>query len=105
MESNYGNGESNKLNANKGETINELAHRHMLNPNHTTTDEELKNARIEFADNSASFEDLEKLTEVDNSTVLPGLSLENNDSAANCDGNASMNKNESSVPNPYDVLK
>lgn len=35
----------------KSETISELARRHSLNQNHTTTDEELKNARIEFNDN------------------------------------------------------
>ncbi|MEJ7679718.1 MAG: hypothetical protein WKG06_18040 [Segetibacter sp.] len=35
----------------KSETISQLARRHLLNENHTTTDEELKNARIEFDDN------------------------------------------------------
>lgn len=37
------------VNANQ-ETISELAHRHLLDPNHETTDEELRTVRIEFVD-------------------------------------------------------
>lgn len=33
----------------KGETIRQLAHRHLLDPSHTTTDEELLNAQLEFS--------------------------------------------------------
>ncbi len=32
----------------KVETIRELAKRHLLDPSHTTTDEELTNARLEY---------------------------------------------------------
>lgn len=35
------------------ETISELAHRHLRDKNHTTTDEELRNARIELSNMSS----------------------------------------------------
>ena len=76
----------------------------MLNPNHTTTDEELKNARIEFSDAGSSFEDLEDLAEADNTTILPHSASEDNDTTTAANNTTSIKK-ESPVPNPYDVVK
>lgn len=88
-----------------GETISELAHRHMLNKNHTTTDEELKNARIEFDKNpDPSVSELSQLSDVDHSTVFPPLPFEKNlmrEDKEISDSNTEKN----SIPNPYDVLK
>lgn len=89
---------------NKSETIRELAHRHLLDQNHTTSDEELKNARIEFNDNyDTSIEGLSEMSEIDNNTVLPPLPFEKNNHDLD---NKTSNSNipEKSVPNPYDVL-
>ncbi len=56
----------------KSETISELARRHLLNENHTTTDEELKNARIEFNDIfDASSVYLSPIPNENNNIVLP----------------------------------
>ncbi|MDB5249081.1 MAG: hypothetical protein JWQ40_3475 [Segetibacter sp.] len=41
----------------KGETIRQLAHRHLRDQNHTTTDEELKNALLEFSPYAYSAEE------------------------------------------------
>jgi hypothetical protein len=88
----------------KSETIRELAHRHMLNENHTTTDEELKNARIEFDDNfDTSFKDLSDLYNIDNSTVLPPLPFEKNNGTID-DKTSDSNNHEKSFPNSYDIL-
>lgn len=71
----------------KGETISQLVRRHIRDKNHTTTDEELRNARIEFNDiTENSMEDLSQLSKVDNSSVLP-------------------EQHTPSVPNPYEILK
>lgn len=88
----------------KSETISELARRHRLNQNHTTTDEELKNARIEFSDNfDTSVEDLSNLSNVDNDTVLPPLPFEQNVAEINNQPSAA-NTVQKSFPNPYNVL-
>lgn len=93
-----------KPKAGKGETISELARRHRLNENHTTTDEELKNARIEFNDNfDTSVEDLFNLSNVDNNTVLPPLPFEKNAGNINNESPDS-NTGQKSFPNPYNVL-
>lgn len=42
------NNTKNDIKAAQSETIAQLAHRHLLDPKHTTSDEELRNARIEF---------------------------------------------------------
>ena len=81
----------------KGETIAELAHRHLKDENHVTTEEEIRNARIEFSTPPAQDEDTEKLFEVDNSTVfspLPGEDVEDE----------KEKKGKGHNPNPYDVL-
>lgn len=44
---------TNHQRAKKGETISQLAHRHLLDENHTTTDEELQNVRLELSENNA----------------------------------------------------
>lgn len=88
----------------KSETISELARRHLLNQNHTTTDEELKNARIEFHDNfDTSVEDLSNLSNVDNNTVLPPLPFEKNADNKN-NQSSDSNTEQKSFPNPYNVL-
>jgi hypothetical protein len=88
----------------KSETISQLARRHLLNQYHTTTDEEIKNARIEFNDNfDASVEDLSNLSNVDNNTVLPPLSYKQNGGDIN-DESSDSNTDQKSFPNPYNVL-
>jgi hypothetical protein len=89
----------------KGETISELARRHMLNKDHMTTDEELKNARIEFNEYpDASVSELSRLSEVDHETVFPPLPFEKNIMQEDKEISDSDSKNPS-IPNPYDVLK
>ena len=51
----------------KGETIRQLAHRHLRDENHTTTDEELKNALLELSSYGYSTE--ENRYQVDNTTT------------------------------------
>lgn len=89
---------------NKSETISELAHRHLLDENHTTSDEELKNARIEFNDDhDTSIEGLSEMSEIDNNTLLPPLPFEkNNDDLDNKTSDEDSRKK--SPPNPYDIL-
>ena len=88
----------------KSETIRELARRHLLNQNHTTTDEELKNARIEFNDNfDNSVEDLSNLSNVDNNTLLPSLPFEHDSENIN-NMPSDSNTDQKSFPNPYNVL-
>lgn len=56
----------------KQETASELAHRHLLDPNHVTTDEELRNVSLEFRD-----EDAEK--QLDEAAKADGVEIENDD--------------------------
>jgi hypothetical protein len=87
----------------KGETIRELAHRHLLNKNHTTTDEEIKNARIEFSNNpDSSVLALAPLAQADNDTVLPPLTY---DDGSDANENIVSDRDKSPLPNPYTVLK
>ena len=66
----------------KKETISELAHRHLTDENHTTSDEELMNATVEFSSNvKAGDEDVAEAP--DDEETLPG---------------------KSPLPNPYDVV-
>ncbi|MDB5190815.1 MAG: hypothetical protein JWQ96_378 [Segetibacter sp.] len=81
----------------KGETISQLAHRHLADESHVTTDEEFKNARIEFS--SPPAQDEENLFEVDNTTVLPPFPGEN--SLATEDDDKDLKRQS---PNPYDLL-
>ena len=52
------------------ETIRELANRHLKDPNHTTTDEEIRNAKVVIDEMVEMDEDVERMFRVDNSTVL-----------------------------------
>jgi len=86
----------------KRETISELAHRHILDPNHTTTDEELRNALIEFNKPSDfSVSGLAKLAAVDSEAVIPSLPFEKENNTSR--PNAAADE-ENSVPNPYNIL-
>jgi ribosome biogenesis SPOUT family RNA methylase Rps3 len=58
----------------KKETIRELASRHLKDPNHTTTDEEIRNAKV----------------------VIDGTDLE--------DDEMLFETNSTTVPNPYNVV-
>ena len=81
-------------------TISELARLHLTDPNHTTTDEEMRNATLELTENVEV--DEENLYEVDNTTVIPAMSIETSEEE-NEEGR--HDKDEASAPNPYDVLK
>lgn len=82
----------------KSETISELAHRHLRDENHSTTDEELRNATVELTD---SAEDQDKsLYEVDNTTVIPSSV----DNGLSTDADAKSGDGDDDVPNPYKVL-
>jgi hypothetical protein len=81
----------------KTETIKELVDRHMADEHHTTTDEELRNARI-VLDEPTDVQD-ESLFEIDNTTLVPPLPGEETEPQTN-------DKDEDRPPpNPYDVLK
>lgn len=82
---------------NKRETITQLAHRHLRDQNHTTTDEELRNAVFELSENVHSDE---SLFEVDNTTITPPLPFEKNNNEAD----KGVDKNKNSSPNPYNIL-
>lgn len=82
----------------KSETISELAHRHLRDENHTTTDEELRNATVELTD-SAEAQDT-SLFEVDNATVIPS----GTDQEQNNDADLKSKDGDDEVPNPYTVL-
>ncbi len=90
--------ENSKPKKSKGETISELAHRHLRDEKHTTTDEELRNATVELSD-SAEPQDA-SLFDVDNTTVIPSAS----DDVQSIDEDVKSDKGEDSVPNPYSVL-
>lgn len=77
-----------------GETITELAHRHLKDQSHSTTDEELRNARVvvdgsvsEVKEDSSSPNFPEKVQPLEIDKLI---SKEENP--------------EQKVPNPYDVL-
>ena len=82
----------------KAETISELAHRHLRDEHHTTTDEELRNAKVELSDDVHTQD--ESLYEVDNTTVIPS----NEDELSTNNNVKSSDRVDDSVPNPYSVL-
>jgi hypothetical protein len=84
----------------KNETISELAHRHLRNENHSTTDEELRNATVELTD-SAEVNDT-SLYEVDNTTVVP--SETNDELNTDVDVKSEDGDDDDDIPNPYSVL-
>ncbi|MBA2762730.1 MAG: hypothetical protein H0U39_12415 [Segetibacter sp.] len=82
----------------KAETISELAHRHLRDEKHTTTDEELRNATVELSDDVHTQD--ESLYEVDNTTVIPS----SKDELSTNNNVKSSDRDNDSVPNPYSVL-
>lgn len=90
----------------KRETITELAHRHLSDEDHTTTDEELRNARLELTGNVK--EDPENLFEVDNTPVTAPLQDELKKKADNKVKDEDKEDDEEDkrdLPNPYNVLR
>ncbi len=83
----------------KAETISELAHRHLRDEHHTTTDEELRNAKVELSDDVHTQD--ESLYEVDNTTVSPSAT---DDRVSNDEDVKSKGGDDDKVPNPYTVL-
>lgn len=84
----------------KTETIDQLAHRHLMDEHHTTTDEEIRNATM--APDDVVFDvPGEELSEVDNTTVIPPMPGETDD-------NDSRDRDDEGdkdvLPNPYTVL-
>lgn len=88
----------------KGETITELAHRHLNDKEHTTTDDELRNAKVELTGNAE--EGPESLFEVDNTPVTERLGGEGNNDGDNKDSkkNKPDKGQKHDLPNPYEVL-
>jgi len=82
----------------KDETISELAHRHMSDNDHETTDEELRNARLELTESSDIDVPNEQLFREDNTTVIPPIPGEEKLMESKKDND------DRGVPNPYDVL-
>lgn len=83
----------------KSETISELAHRHLRDENHTTTDEELRNATVELTDDERTQDN--SLYEVDHTTVTSSSTEDELNTDADIkSGDDANNK----VPNPYSVL-
>ncbi len=100
--------ENPQKNDNKSETITELAHRHLTDEDHTTTDEELRNARLELTENAKV--DTENLFEVDNAPVTASLHDEIKNEADNKvkdeDKEDDEDENEKGdLPNPYNILR
>lgn len=88
---------------NKSETISELAHRHLLDESHTTSDEELRNAKVEFSEEPISTEG--DLFEVDNTTVTGNVVSDTSDDVTNTDDENDDNADDNhGSPNPYNVL-
>jgi hypothetical protein len=81
------------------ESISELARRHMMDRTHTTTDEEIRNARVVLTGNVKP--DKENLFEVDNTTIIPPMPVENDKNLQNEDNNKN---DQRGFPNPYDIL-
>jgi len=94
--------DNNNSDQNKGETIRELAHRHLMDKNHVTTDEELTNAKLEL-NGEVDLETPEHdLNDADEATLTDADSV---DQTSNKESDDSDNKGTSSdVPNPYDIL-
>ena len=97
---------SKDVNFGKSETISELARRHMTDENHTTSDAEIRNAKVEFSENVHEDPALEELFEVDNETVFPSFSNEEDSPKKDKDEpeHDSDSQAKTSPPNPYNVL-
>lgn len=97
-------------NSSKPLTIKELAKKHREDPNHTTTDEELRNAQLELT--SLAEEDTQNLHKVDDETVIPPLPFEKQPGDEKVEVSRSSDNtdefkpsHDDRLPNPYDVLK
>lgn len=86
----------------KAETISELAKRHLTDENHTTTDAEIRNAKVQFSENIHEDAAMEELFEADNETVFPPLPGESDIISDTSDED---DAGKSSPPNPYNVLE
>jgi hypothetical protein len=82
--------------AEKPETISELAHRHLKDEKHTTSDEELRNATVEFSEDADTSD--QSLFEIDNTTVTSNT-VPTDDASEDRKGN-----DKGTPPNPYTVL-
>ena len=80
----------------KSETISELAHRHLKDEKHTTSDEELRNATMEFSEDADTSD--RSLFEIDNTTVTGSSTVSNDDTGEDEDDK------KDTPPNPYSVL-
>jgi hypothetical protein len=92
---------------NKTETITELARRHMIDPNHTSSDAEIRDAKVEFSENVHEDAAMEELFEEDNKTVFPAFPGEPGVSEKLSDDDTDdrdEDNDRSSPPNPYNVL-
>lgn len=81
----------------KPETITELAHRHLMDESHTTSDEELRNAKVEFSEEAETTEG--NLFEVDHTTITG--ETENKETVAEDDDDKDKHNDP---PNPYTIL-
>lgn len=81
-------------------TISELAKRHFNDPNHTTSDEELRSAQVELT--TLPDADRENLHEVNETTVIPPMSFEKDPEEIPAQED-DVKKNKA-VPNPDQVL-
>ena len=81
-----------------GETISELARRHLKDQNHTTSDEELRNARV-VLDEAAS--DMEESSS-NSDTRTKELQVEGDNSESKKEPKGF--EQQGHPPNPYDVL-
>ena len=79
------------------ETISQLAHRHLTDPNHTTSDEELLYATVEL---TKSVEPAESLFEIDNTPIFPPSSRELKMFA---DEEKAQREQSPAPPNPYNI--
>lgn len=86
----------------KGETITELAQRHLKDQSHTTSDEELRNAKLELTENFE--EDAKNLYKVDNTPVSAKLSDETENDGDNNAKDKDKDDDKGHSPNPYSVL-
>ncbi|HEX8279537.1 MAG TPA: hypothetical protein VF540_12620 [Segetibacter sp.] len=86
---------SEKLNAKKSmaETISQLAHRHLKDPNHTTTDEELRYAKVEL---TGSIEPADE-SFFDNTPIFPRAATEPRHT------DEARKEKRSTATNPYNI--
>lgn len=91
----------NKLENQKSETITELAHRHQNNETHTTTDEELRNARVELS--NTDNKEIDGFSRENKSTTPATLARADRESEP--EQNEEDDEPENRVPNPYNILE